>query len=213
MKRIEFHWKLDPVAVAALVLSVVAAVGQFVAWVHGPSVRLIVPDRVALYSDTLPDGTVMVRIAAPMSYANVAQAAFGDLVLKERVKLSAGIVTQQRWNSFGEIKRGAITATAPSAVQPLPGQSAVAHFTLFTPVPVECPQNATNCNPKQDYVTPEELNQQLGKIDRLRFTFEIELIEGGTLSKSCDVPLTKLVKDEVEKLRGSMVYAVCRATD
>ena len=59
-------------------------------------------------------------------------------------------------------------------------------------------------------VTPERLISQLGVIDRLRFNFEITLIEGKSLRKSCDVPLTDLVKAKLQKLRESMFYAVCR---
>lgn len=209
-KLVQFEWKLDPLALAALLLSVIAAIGQFVAWWSGPSVRLITPDTVALYTDTAPDGTVIVRIAAPMAYANVAQAAYGDLVVKERAKLSAGdIQTQQQWNSFGDIKKGLITATQPSSVQPLAGQSAVAHFTLFAPMVRDCPPNATRCQPREDYVAPEQLAAELGKADRLHFTFEIDMVGGGSAIKSCDVPLTPLVRTQLAGLRRSFMYAVC----
>jgi hypothetical protein len=210
MRRIEFHWKLDPVAVAALVLSLIAAAGQFVDWARGPSIRLIAPDRIALYSDVAPDGSIFVRVAAHMSYANVAQAPYGDLVLRERVQLRAGTLTsKQQWNAFGTIVREGIKMTEPAGPQPLPGQSAVSHFTLFAPTTIACQAGSVGCNPTQEYLQPEALTKQLASVDKLQFRFEIELIDGNRISASCRVPLSTQARQQLSSVRTSYAYLLC----
>ena len=201
--------KIDPVALTALVLSLIAAGAQVVAWWRGPLVRLIPPDRVALYAQVAPHGNTAIRIAAHMSYANVAQAPYGDLVLLERAYLKVGAVgTRQRWNSFGEIKEHAITRTGEAAPQPLPGQSAVSHVTLFTPVPQVCPEGS-DCDPMREYLSPQELAGQLRTSDRLQFRFEIKLFDDSTLSAECHVPLSDLVRDSLANVVSKPFYAMC----
>lgn len=205
-------WKFDPVALAALFLSLIAAGAQLWDWWHGPQIRLIPPDRVALYSQVAPDGSVAIRIAANMSYANVAQAQYGDLVLIERAKLKVDqIESWQRWNAFGEIRESAITRTQDAAPQPLPGQSAVTHFTLFTPVPRVCPNGSSACDPMRDYISPEEMMLQVRTADRIEFRFEIDLFNGHTLTTSCYVPLSALVRQKLGNIMRTPLYATCHS--
>lgn len=214
MKRVKIQWKPDAVALAALILSIIAAVSQFYSWARGPNVKLIVPDRVALYSDVAPDGSIFVRVAAHMSYANIAQAPYGNLVLKERAQLRVGRLTsQQQWNAFGTITRGGVTMTELAAPQPLPGQSAVSHFTLFTPITVMCPEGANDCKPKQHYFEFGYLAQQVRTADRLHLQFEIELIEGRRLRTACYVPLSLETRRELVKVRSSYSYLRCYSVE
>jgi hypothetical protein len=208
--RPKFDWKLDPLALAALVLSLIAAIAQLVSWVQGPSVRLIPPDRVALYTQIAPDGSVAIRIAAYMSYANVAQASYGDVVRLERATLKIGeLESTQRWNAFGELKDDAISRTADAAPQPLPGQSAVTHLTLFTPVPLVCPERSEACDYMKDYISPEELKKALLRASRLQFQFEIERFNGNKLATSCQVPLTPLAREKLDHIVTTLFYATC----
>lgn len=207
-----FDWKLDPVALAALVLSLLAAGAQFWARLKGPDVHLITPDRVILYSDVAPDGSIIVRIAAPMSYANVAQQAYGDVVLVERSQLTVGQrVSHQRWNAFGMINRDGVEQTGTAGPQPLAGQSAVTHLTLFTPVPEECSANSRTCNTMSDYLTLADFANQLRSADRLDFRFQIDLIDGAKPETSCYVPLSSLARQKLTQLQTTPFYAMCHA--
>jgi hypothetical protein len=209
----------DPVALTALILSLFAAGAQAAAWLRGPSVKLIVPDRVALFLDRTPDAsaTPFVRLAGELSYANVAQAPYGTLVVAERATLWVGSAeSPQRWNAFGTIDRSGVKETALSSVQPLPGQSAVTHFTLFTPVPVDCPDGATKCNPISEYLTVSAMAEQLSRANDLHVAFEIELIGGKRLEASCEVPLKNAARQQLTALleqRAPYFYAMCRPAD
>jgi hypothetical protein len=195
----ELDWKLDPVAIAALFLSLGAVGAGLAAWLRGPAIRLIPPERVALYGDTSPSGGVIVRIAAPMSYANIAQAPYGSLVVNEQATLSVGnIRSKQEWNAFGEIKRGSVQSTGVVVPQSLPGQSAVSHVTLFTPLP------------GPDYISPEKLFHGAAFVPDLRFQFQIAMIDGSKLMKSCSVPLNELSRTRLAKVGTEMFFAVCR---
>jgi hypothetical protein len=210
-------WK-DPVALTALILSIFAALAQAIAWWNGPSIRLIRPEHVALYTDVRPDRkAVFIRIAADMSYANVAQQPYGDLVVLERATLSVGkLESRQRWNSFGTINSDAISQTAMTAPQPLPGQSAVSHFTLFTPVPLECPEDDGRCDPMKEYLTVEDFIRELGSASDLKFTFEIELIDESSRVTTCIVPVTNLTRDKLNEVaQGSapFFYATCHSEE
>lgn len=214
-RRISVDWRFDAVALAALILSLFAALAQLLAWASGPSVKLITPDRVALYLDMAPDKSSMfVRVGADMSYANVAQAPYGTLVTAERVILSIGKAqSHQRWNAFGTIDRDGLKQTGTSAPQALPGQSAVTHFTLFTPVPVDCPEGASACSPMSDYLTAQQFANRLRSARQLHFEFQIELIGGKLLSTTCYVPLKKAAAEqltELLQLRTPYFYATCR---
>jgi hypothetical protein len=217
-RRTFIDWRFDAVALAALILSLFAAFAQVLAWASGPSVKLITPDRVGLYLDMTPDqSSTFVRVAADMSYANVAQAPYGTLVVAERVILSvAGVESRQRWNAFGTISRDGVKQTGTSAPQALPGQSAVTHFTLFTPVPVDCPDGASGCDPLADYLTAPQFANALRSARELRFQFQIELIGGKVMSTSCTVPLKQAAKEqlaELLQLRTPYFYATCHPTD
>jgi hypothetical protein len=209
----------DPVALTALILSLFAAVAQAAAWFRGPSVKLITPDRVALFLDRTPDAsaTPFVRLAAEMSYANVAQAPYGTLVVAERATLQVGRAQSlQRWNAFGSIDRAGVNQNALSSAQSLPGQSAVTHFTLFTPVPIECPDGATKCDPMSEYLMAPVMAQQLSRAKELHIAFEIELIGGKRLEDSCEVPLKNAAREQLTALleqRTPYFYAMCRPAD
>lgn len=212
MKSQIFEWKLDPIAVSAFLLSLFAALAQLFAWWNGSSIRLITPDRVALYTVEAPDGSTVVRIAAPMAYANVAQGPYGDLVTVERASLSVGNVeTRQRWNAFGTISADGIEQTGPATPQSLPGQSAVSHFTLFTPVPVDCVNYSKDCNPTEDYLTLQRFTDQIRSASKLQFRFGVDLIGGGTRVTTCQVPLSGLVRKELAELGKTFTYAMCRS--
>jgi hypothetical protein len=194
------------VALAALFLSLGAVVAQVWAFWRGPQIRLLPPERVALFAQVAPDSTIAVRIGAQMSYANVAQESYGDLVRAEKAELVVGKVRSiQRWNSFGEIG----TPTGGAAPQPLPGQSAVTHFTMFTPVPRECGDDAAGCEPMKDYISPTELTDQLRTATQLRFKFQIERFDGQSVSTSCYVPVSDLAKKKLFNIVSATFYATC----
>lgn len=210
LSRVEVEWKLDPVAIVALILSLGAAISAVWFWALGSSVRLIPPDRVAIYSDEGADGTPFIRIAAHMSYANVAQAPYGDLVLRERVQLRVGkLVLPQQWNAFGSIDRQGINMMEPAGPQPLPGQSAISHFTLFAPPTVPCRSGNQQCDPKENYIRPESFVDQLAHEDDLLFKFEIELIDGDRVTASCHASLSPLSRRLLANVRSSYVYLLC----
>jgi hypothetical protein len=209
--KAELDLKLDPIAIAALVLSLIAAGASLIAWWRGPSVRLISPDRVALYSDVAPSGSTFVRIAAPMSYANVAQEPYGDVVLVERAALTVGgLETHQRWNAFGEIGTNKVQSTGTATPQSLPGQSASTHFTLFTAVPRDCPEGSTVCDPMAEYLSLKKFSESVGTARELRFKFQIDLINAKPQVTECVVPLTKLVRQKLAELERVPFYAMCR---
>jgi len=200
----------DPIALTALILSLIAAIAQLVAWVRASEVRLIPTDRVALYSQLAPDGTIAIRIAAPLSYANVAQPAYGDLAVVEYASFSVGNTSsRQRWNAFGEIKQGAVSRTMDATPQPLAGQSAVSHITLFTPVPQYCDERDEPCDPTADYVDPAELMKATEASDRIQFQFTVEMFGGEVLTSRCHIKLSPLVRQQLRKLVQTPLYAVC----
>lgn len=209
-KRIQVDWKLDPLALVALVLSFGAAIAQLWAWWGGSSVRFLTPDRVALYSDVAPDGSIIVRVAAHMSYANVAQGPYGDLVTNESLQLRVGsLTTTQQWNALGTITRDGPKMTELAAPQPLPGQSAATHFTLFSPMKWECSEEVYDCDPKRDYLPPELFVSRLGSADKLQLRFTITTIDGDTLAASCHVPLTEEARALIANVRTSYAYLYC----
>jgi hypothetical protein len=208
--KIKLDWKLDPVALAALFLALAATTAQIADRFRGPSIKFITPDRVAIYSDSA-NGSTFVRVAASMSYANVAQAPYGDLVLKERVRLDVGnLSSNQQWNAFGTITRNGPQMTDTAAPQSLPGQSAESHFTLFTPA-ASC-EGQPNCDPKQQFVDPKALVKAFEQSGELRLRFEIELIDGETIRRSCHVPYRESTRQEISRLPISYAYLYCFET-
>lgn len=209
--KIEWNLRLDPIALTALTLAAGAAIAQVIAWAGGSSVRLIAPDRVAFYSDVMPDRSIAVRLAAHMSYANVAQAPYGDLVLKERVQLRVGsLASEQQWNAFGTLTRDGPQMIELAAPQPLPSQSAVSHFTLFVPPTLVCPTGSRDCNSRQHYITPDAFLTQLDRAEELQLNFEIELIDGQRERTSCHVPITEQSREQLSKVPTSYAYLLCR---
>lgn len=207
----------DPIALTALLLSLFAAGAQLTAWLRGPSVRLIMPNGVALFLDVTPDdSTVFVRVAADMSYANVAQQPYGTVVTAERATLSLGGATsRQRWNSLGTIDREAVRQTGMAAPQALPGQAAVTHFTLFAPVPVDCPDNHKNCEEMSEYLPAEELLKRTMSAKHLHVRFDVHSIEGEVISTDCFVPLKSSAREQIVAVmqhRRPYFYAACRPT-
>ena len=154
------------------------------------------------------------RVAAPMSYANLAQQDFGALVSRETAILTIGdIVSEQRWNAYGNVERAgsalAVKATGQALPQALPGQSFVSHFTLFTPLRRVC--KAGECNPTADYVSPQRLAAAAAAADHLRLDFAISTIDGETQTTSCRVVLHRLAKQALASLNDSAFYGQCHA--
>jgi hypothetical protein len=214
------HWKLkqeiEPIALAALLLSLLAVAAQLVAYMRGPDIRMLPPATVALYVDQAPEGMPIVRVAAPISYANLAQPPFGALVTSERMKFAVGsLESEQQWNAFGSIGlvggNQTVTSTAPALPQALPAQSFVSHFTLFTPIRRDC--TGPGCNPTADYVSPDQLLAAGATADRIRFEYSIETIDGDTVTASCDLKLHVLAKQRLAVLRKSALYARCHLPD
>jgi hypothetical protein len=198
---------------SALALSILAFSAQVVAWARGPSITLLPPERVALYGDVAPDQTIIVRIAAPMSYANLAQQQFGALVVAERAVVTVGnLKSEQIWNAFGEMHREKdalrIGFTAQALPQALPGQAFVSHLTLFTPARRNC--TSPGCNPNLDYVSPSRFQAAAAKSDRILFDFSVATIDGKNLSQSCEVTVDDLARRTLAKLTSSAFYALCR---
>jgi hypothetical protein len=205
---------VDPIAVVALLLSSIAVGSQLVAWLQGPSVKLIPPERVVLYRQTSPDGTAIVRIGAPVSYANVASQSYGALILKETATVSVGsLKSEQEWNAFGTIdgSGGVISVRYTDIALPvaLPGQTSVSHITLFTPLRKRCAASERACKPTENYVSPEQFAAAVAKADRIRFTFKVKLSDGPELSSSCEVLMGPVNKPQLANLASQVFYGIC----
>lgn len=187
---------------------------QLVAWARGPEVQLIPIERVALYADVAGDQARVVRIAAPISYANVASQSFGALVLKETAYLSVGrLHSEQQWNAFGTIaKKGdaiAVQSAEMALPVPLAGQASASHLTLFAPLRKRCENTDHNCNPTANYISPEELARALATTRDIRFVFKITLSDGSELTTSCGVTVGSANEPYLASLGDKVFYGVC----
>jgi len=202
VRKFEIDRKIDPLALTALLLSLLAAGSQLKDYLRGPDLRLITPHRVALYADKGPNGAMIVHIAAPMAYANVAQAPYGDLVLEETASLTVGGKTsRQEWNAFGKLTSEGLKATEPALLQPVPGQDALSHVTLFTPITTP---------DARDNLSPEELFARSTGARKMVFQFGIKPYKGNEIHKACSVALTDDVRTKLFVLTKSNFYALCR---
>lgn len=203
--------KTDVIALAAFVLAFGATAAQFIAWSRGPNVFLLGPERVALYYQQTDDGRI-VRIAAPLAYANTAAQSYAAVLSGERVTMTLGpLSSRQDWNAFGAIARpgNSLQVSQTSLVTPRPvsGQSAVSHITLFTPVPRPC-DGEKGCKPRADFLTVESVTPHLVEGSRIGFEFESSFFRDEPERYSCEVSVTKAVVDRWR--REQSLYATCR---
>jgi hypothetical protein len=217
-KRAPREWtisrEINPLGVAAFLLSVMALSAQLIAWARGPDVRLFPVERVALYSDVTGDQAAVVRIAAQISYANVASQAFGTLVLKETAYLNAGpLSSEQQWNAFGTITKKAdgiaVQSTEMALPVPLAGQVSKSHLTLFAPLRKRCDNGDRHCNPTANYISPEELAGALARTGEIRLAFTVTLSDGTELRTSCSVTVGPANRPYLMSLRDHVFFGVC----
>lgn len=206
--------EIDLIAVIALLLSLVAIASQAIAWIRGPQVRLVTPDRIALYRDQAPGKAPIVRVAASISYANFSSQSQGALVTSEAVELRIGhLVSRQEWNAFGTIVRTGdaieVRFTGLALPVPLPGQASLSHLTLFTPLRRRCGRNDPECNPEGDYISPDQFIAAASTNPVATATFRIRLADGTILETACEVPLGPEKKAAVASLQTGVFYGVC----
>jgi hypothetical protein len=192
---IKIRQETDVVALSAFLLAAFAAVAQVVAWSRGPRISFLGPDRVALYSDLAPNGQPIIRVAAPLAYANTANPEYAAILFRETVVLTVGqIRTEQVWNAFGMLGRAngrlTVTSNGLAAIQTLSGQSATSHLTLFAPLIREC-RPGPACSPNVDYVSPEAFLRAIHPGDRVHLHFEGAFFREKTQTYDCDAVMTQ----------------------
>jgi hypothetical protein len=205
--------KTDFVALAAFLLALVSCVTQCVSSMRGARVAVLGPDRVVLYSDVAPGGQPIVRIGAPLAYANTAEQSYGAILARETVILSVGgVTTQQVWNSFGTLGRAngqeTVTSSAPATPQTISGQSVSSHVTLFAPLLHECSPRDPACTPTSDYVTPKTLSHQLQLQRPIHLQFESHFFGGDIKRYACDVAVT--IETVQRWLSTGIMYVRCQ---
>ncbi len=206
--------EIDLISVVAVLLSVVAIASQVIAWVRGPQVRLVTPDRIALYSDLAPGNIPIVRVAASISYANFSSQSQGALVTNEAVELRIGhLASKQEWNAFGTIEgtgeSTAVRSTGPALPVPLPGQASLSHFTLFAPLRRSCAGNDPKCRREGDYISPDQFIAAASTNQVATATFQIRLADGTSLQTTCEVALGPEKRVALEGLQTGVFYNVC----
>jgi len=211
---IEIDRKTDIIALSAFVLALLSGASQLLAWTVGPQIAFVGPDRVALYADVAPNGDQIIRIAAPLTFVNSAQPAYSAVLVKETARMTIGDMTSfQIWNAFGQLGRGpsgslTVKSTAIATPQPIAGQSAVSHMTLFTPIAVRCKPDDQGCRPVQDYVAPAQLADHIKPGAEIRFDFEGETFDHGVERYSCKILVSQSFAARFKReLSG---YATCQ---
>lgn len=207
---IRIQRETDVVALAALALALLTGLAQLAAWTQGSRIVFLSPEKVALVGDTASNGQPIVRIVAPLAYANTAEQAYAGILLREKAKVAVGrVASSQEWNAFGRIVRGGAASEAVATPQTLSGQSALSHVTLFAPAPRSCAQGEQACDTIPDYVTPAALAHELRPGRSIRFEFSADFYGGKTRVAACEVPVTdQLVQHWA---REPFLFARCRA--
>ncbi len=210
--------EIDPVSLIALILAAFSAVSQLVAWSRGPKVSVFGPDRVALFTDVAPNGSLIIRVAAPLSYANTAPQSYSAILKKERVTVSVGtITTSQTWNSFGSITKQvngfAVVAKDLATPQPVAGQSASSHLTIFAPLTRLCEQTHPTCNPQADYVSPSSFGKYLRPGIHIHFAFVSEFLRRKAQHYKCDVVASTSMVAQWRAAQSPSMYGICREAD
>lgn len=165
----------DVISLCALTLAIITALAQLAQWTRGPEVEFLGPDRVVLYQDSA-NGVPIIRVAAPLSFANIASQSYSAILARETVSLRVGNRTsEQVWNAFGQIQQRpeglGVAGNSLVAPQTVSGQSAVSHFTLFAPLPKPCEPGQVGCSATENYIDPAAILQlKAGDTIRLRFT-------------------------------------------
>lgn len=197
----EQHWlkrffryvepRTDIVALAAFLLALGSIVTQIVFFIEGPEVVLFPPNQVIMIKREYPEGEdYLALIAAPMAYVNTGRIGHNGVIRRERVRFQlGGSPYEQVWHSFvstdAEADEFKEERTGEAKPLPVNASSAESHETAFVPYPVRCLPEQPDCDPNANFLPWREFLRGLAKVDRLRFHFEAEIYQEGTVTATC----------------------------
>jgi len=210
--------KADVLAATAFLLALLSTAYQFSGYLMGPRVRQFPPDRILIYFDKYPDGSVATRFAGQTTFSNAGLSGHGATIKDVILTVNGpGIQVRQRWNSFAVAERHdwhlSIKPQADAAALQVPGEQTLSRLITYAPAAERC---ALLQKCKSSFPTPDDtvfLHAIDGHVGgSLTFTFASSTFEGsGIESVSCDVVLTA---ELVTALAASDWYlAPCFATE
>lgn len=207
----------DKIAATSLVIALASSI--FVFWdrvFERPKVRFIPPERVVLYQFKRQNGQIVVRVAAQMSYYNIARGEHAGILKVEEATVDVdGRTTKQRWNNFGRLRRNSSGYIAPeygddAGPLAIPSQTAVSHFTIFSPLSRICAVGDAPCAKEAEASTPGFIYGAMLNGAEIDVRFVATLIDGRTLAAHCSVQASQNVKSQI-RLTGGLV-ADCGST-
>ena len=191
MVKIKFDGRLNIIALTSLVLSLIAISHAFYGFVRGPRVEMHAPHALILRKVTFPGDpskASYLNIEAPLTYTNLGEIGYNDIVANETVFFALASQPKQMeayWyfddvddstkNAENAPKYAGTTFAGPKVV---PARDAITHWTRFTSKPVNCPNNSTQeCNVRANYVPFDDaLPGLIAASPRIDITFSAELL-------------------------------------
>jgi hypothetical protein len=193
MKGFEVDPKINPLALAAFILSLVGIACQIRAFIQGADLCLFPPEQVMLITASSATSTDYLHVAARMAYINRGAEGYHEIVRREGVSFSlGGQPYHQYWQDFVDTSslKGKPELVYKCSAMPIrvdPTHPA-GHITFFAPWPVmEGPTVST-----RNYLSVQEFMLALAQEKQITFEFWAETLSGERHSVRCQVDASAL---------------------
>ncbi|MBI1920123.1 MAG: hypothetical protein HYS23_03475 [Geobacter sp.] len=196
---IEIERKTDILALAAFTLALAGMLHQFSGYLHGPVVKLFLPEQVLIFADKIGAAqTEYVRFAAPMAYVNTGQPGYNAAIKSEAIRFTmAGRSYEQKWQEFGSSGSNNNNLTwkkngdaHPFAIE---AGSTESHETAFAPRTVLVRGGEDPAARSRNYLKWDEFITGLSGNKEFEITFVSEIYGKSPVNVKCKIYLTDAI--------------------